>query len=135
MEGATHYLEYDSGRIYVRDVVDNFARVVSDQRSDGAAVPGERILVKRDRLHEIQASVTPLRQHLDNRQEDLYPDGTVIRWTQSFDSGKEYTYVALKAGVWYVTGFKSQTRLTYRELLERLTEAETIEIATEWTAV
>lgn len=76
-----------------------------------------------------------LRKALEDKVTDLWPAGTVIRWTAS----DRYIYVAVKTPVgWFTTSRSGNSfvpqQMDYEGLVEVLARSETsnIEVATTW---
>jgi hypothetical protein len=78
-------------------------------------------------------------QELDKYGDDIYEDGTVIRFKYAFTEATSvsclYTFAALKVkGSWYLTGSKFADRFTWDDLVSFWNRGivRKMRIATEW---
>ena len=85
-----------------------------------------------------KTAIAQLRKSLEEKVTDLWPQGTVVRWTAS----DRYTYAAIKTAVgWFTTSRSGNNfvpqQLDYESLVEVLARSETsdIEVATAWESL
>lgn len=67
----------------------------------------------------------------------VYENGTVIRWSNTYDNGIDYIFAAIYIGNigWFITG-KYTDPLTWNELYEKhLKHAKEVVLAGSWTAI
>lgn len=101
-------------------------------------------LAQSSRDHDVPAmidTIPPLEDLPDPVPEKavnaVYENGSVIKWSNTYDNGIHYIYAALYVGNigWFITG-KYPDPLTWNELYEKhLKNAEDVVLAGSWTAL
>ena len=155
--GVHNYDVPDSGEVYVPDYRDSESKLTrsndtaTDERKTDMPKTRARINWKLTdaSMFDIVDSTADDERKIDMSKvakkiakdisQDVIPDGTALKWQRKFDdSGKVYSYAAIKTSAgWFLTD-SNKCGLTYSELVtDHLSNAVegSIKVATEWADV
>ena len=87
-----------------------------------------------NRLASLEAELA----ELDKWGDDVYPDGTVIKWKKTFPPRtRKYRFAALRAGgYWYLTN-RDGYRMTWSELVSMLSHSDSFDhkVSSKWKSI